>query len=220
MTTPAPRPPIQRRPKDVRRRLLDAAMDVFARSGYHSATLDDVAAEAGLTKGAVYSNFSGKRQLFLTLLEQQVTRRAEIARSVLANPPPGPGGDVSLLIAELAGRLGQAAAAEPGWQLLYIEFWLFAMRDPEAHRLLAATRYRLRQAIAGLAEETQRRYGLDTGIPGASWATIILALSNGLALERLIDPGAVPGDLLATIVSRLTAQPPPAGSTGRPGTRT
>ncbi len=190
-------------------------MDVFARDGFHAATLDDVAAEAGLTKGAVYSNFAGKRELFLALLEEQVTRRAQLARSALFDTPPGAGNEVSSLAAALADRLSRLSAAEPAWQLLYIEFWLFAMRDPEAHRLLAAARRHLRQVIAGLAEETQRRLGLDTGISGTRWATIILGLSNGLALERLIDPEAVPGDLLAMILNRLTV--PPATTQTRQG---
>jgi AcrR family transcriptional regulator len=209
------RPPIQRRPRDVRRRLLDAAMEVFARKGFHAATLDDVAAEAGLTKGAVYSNFTGKRELFLALLEEQVTRRAQLARSALFDTPAGAAKDVPSRAAALADQLSRVSAAEPDWQLLYIEFWLYAMRDPEAHRLLAAARRHLRQAIADLSEETQRRFGLDTGISGTRWATIILGLSNGLALERLIDPEAVPDDLLAMILNRLTV--PPATTQTRQG---
>ncbi len=209
MPSQAQRPPVQRRPKDVRRRLLDAAMDVFAREGFHAATLDGVAARAGLTKGAVYSNFAGKRELFLALLEEQVARRAQLAMSVLSAAPAGPGSDVPATVAELAARLSEIGAAEPDWQLLYIEFWSFAMRDPEAHRLLAAARRQLRQTIAELASTAHRRFGLDTGIPADQWATIILGLSNGLALERLIDPGAVPDDLLAVILGRLAAPPGP-----------
>lgn len=208
------RPPVQHRPRNVRRRLLDAAMKVFTRDGFRAATLDDIAAEAGLTKGAVYSNFSGKRELFLALLEEQVTRRAQIARSVLLDVPRESASDVSSLAAALAARLGQLSAAEPGWQLLYVEFWLYAMRDPDAHRRLATTRRHVRQEIADLAEEAERRSGLDTGIAGTEWATIILSLSNGLALERLIDPESVPGDLLATILGRLTT-PPPATAQAR-----
>lgn len=208
MSEQAQRPAVQRRPRDVRRRLLDAAMDVFARDGYHAATLDDIAAEAGLTKGAIYSNFTGKRDLFLALLEEQVTRRAQIARTALFDTPLRSAAEVSSAVAAIAGRLGQLAAAEPDWQLLYIEFWLFAMRNPDAHRLLTAARRRLRQTIAELAEEAGQRFGWDTGITGTRWATIVLGLSNGLALERLIDPEAVPDDLLATILNRLIARPP------------
>jgi AcrR family transcriptional regulator len=189
-------------------------MDVFARDGYHAANLDDIAAEAGLTKGAIYSNFAGKRDLFLALLDEQVARRAQIARTALFSTPRGSAAEISSLVAALADRLGQVAAAEPDWQLLYIEFWLFAMRDPDAHRLLRTARRRLRQTIAALADEAEQRLGWDTGISGTRWATIILGLSNGLALERLIDPEAVPDDLLATILNRLTARPRPADQTG------
>ncbi len=182
-------------------------MHVFAREGFHAATLDDVAAEAGLTKGAVYSNFAGKRDLFLALFEEQVTRRAQIARAALLDTAHEHGAAVSAPVAALADRLGRFAAAEPAWQLLYIEFWLFAMRNPDAHRLLAEARHRLREAIAELAEEVERRYGLDTGISGARWATIVLGLSNGFALERLVAPEAVPDDLLATVLDRLVVRP-------------
>jgi AcrR family transcriptional regulator len=206
------RPPVQHRPRNVRRRLLDAAMNVFARDGFHAATLEDIAAEASLTKGAVYSNFTSKRELFLALLDEQVTRRIQIARSVLLAAPRESGNEVPSLAAALAGQLGQLSAAEPDWQLLYIEFWLYAMRDPEAHRLLAAARSTLRRAIADLAREAEQQSGLATGIPATQWATIILSLSNGLALERLLDPDAVPSDLLATILSRLATPPPPAAS--------
>jgi len=88
------------------------------------------------------------------------------------------------------------------------------MRDSEARRLLTAARRRLRQEIAEIAEEGERRSGLDTGISGTRWATIILGLSNGLALERLVDPEAVPDDLLATLLSRLIVQPPAADQAG------
>jgi len=189
-------------------------MEVFARDGFHAATLDDIAAEAGLTKGAIYSNFAGKRELFLALLEEQVTRRTQIARTALSGTPRGPGAEVPSPTAALADRLGRLAAAEPDWQLLYIEFWLFAMRDPDAHRLLTAARRRLRQTIAELAEEMEQRFGRDTGISGTRWATIVLGLSNGLALERLIDPEAVPDDLLATVLDRLIVRPPAPDQTG------
>ena len=156
----------------------------------------------------VYSNFAGKRELFLALFEEQVTRRAQIARTVLLDTAHRPGAEVPSPVAALADRLGRLAAAEPNWQLLYIEFWLFAMRNPDAHRLLTAARRRLRQTIAELAEEVEQRFAWDSGISGTRWATIVLGLSNGLVLERLVDPEAVPDDLLATILDRLIVRPP------------
>ena len=64
--------------KELTRELLfDAAIEVFARKGYHGASLDDVAEAAGFTKGAVYSNFTRKSDLFRALLERESQRRGE-----------------------------------------------------------------------------------------------------------------------------------------------
>src|ERR687888_2561811 len=63
-----------------RKRVLAAAAKVFARRGYHQATVDEIASEAGFTIGALYSNFAGKEELFLALADRQVEERvAEVA---------------------------------------------------------------------------------------------------------------------------------------------
>ena len=59
----------ERRRRQTRDHLLDAAAQVLAERGFHGASLDEVAAAAGFTKGAVYSNFKNKEDLFLALLE-------------------------------------------------------------------------------------------------------------------------------------------------------
>src|SRR5664280_916724 len=68
----------------VRRRLLDAAVEVFAECGFENASLDQVAAAAGLTKGAIYSNFARKDDLFFAMMTDQVLHRVEIIRTALA----------------------------------------------------------------------------------------------------------------------------------------
>src|SRR5271165_1914031 len=78
-----------RRPKRevVRRRLLDAALDVFAEHGFDTANLDQVAAAAGLTKGAIYSNFASKDDLFYAMMAEQVLAQVESIRSFMAANP-------------------------------------------------------------------------------------------------------------------------------------
>ena len=67
------------RQAQTRRELIAAAARVFARRGYHKATIEEIAAEAGMTSGAVYSNFEGKEELFLAIADDQVASRvAEI----------------------------------------------------------------------------------------------------------------------------------------------
>ena len=74
--------------KELTRELLfDAAIEVFARKGYHGASLDDVAEAAGFTKGAVYSNFTRKSDLFRALLERESRRRGEGLAEVIAAVP-------------------------------------------------------------------------------------------------------------------------------------
>ena len=70
------------RQEQTRDRLLDAATKVFARRGYHEASVEEIAAEAGFTTGAVYSNFAGKEELFLALAEREVTHRVAEIRAV------------------------------------------------------------------------------------------------------------------------------------------
>src|SRR4249920_557563 len=74
----------ERRRALTRRHLLEAAGVVFARQGFHGATLDEVAATAGFTKGAVYSNFTSKDDLFLALLEDRTERQLAVVSDVLA----------------------------------------------------------------------------------------------------------------------------------------
>src|SRR5471032_739723 len=80
----------ERRRAMTRQHLLDAAAIVFARDGFHGATLDDVAATAGFTKGAVYSNFKSKDDLFLALLDDRIDRQFSITSEILDDSSPVP----------------------------------------------------------------------------------------------------------------------------------
>src|SRR5438477_3366087 len=58
--------------REARDELLTAALEVFARRGYRDAGVDEIAAEAGYSKGAVYWHFSGKEELLMALLEERI----------------------------------------------------------------------------------------------------------------------------------------------------
>jgi len=121
------RPSRQRRPKreEVRRRLLEAATRVFARRGYAEATLEEVAAEAGFSKGAVYSNFASKEEVFYALLRERVAERVEKVHHAIES--------ASTLqeMGAAAGRAGgEAVDEEADWHLLFLEFVTRAARQP------------------------------------------------------------------------------------------
>jgi AcrR family transcriptional regulator len=109
-----------------RQHLLDAAGIVFARNGFHGSTLDEVAATAGFTKGAVYSNFASKDELFLALMDDEVSRRVDVVEAALRET-----GDLQGALAAVGAELSRREAA---WQLLYLEFWQRAVREPASRR--------------------------------------------------------------------------------------
>lgn len=167
-----------------RSELLEAAERLFYRDGYHGTTLEVIAEEAGYTKGAVYSAFASKADLFLTIVDAMIEQRLKEITALFAEHPLGQGRLVTL-----AGQPVQERAQR--WALLVIEFWVHAAREPDVLAQFASRYRRVRDGLAALASETETPLGAE------SWALVTLALVNGLALERLIDPDGVPEDLMA-----------------------
>jgi AcrR family transcriptional regulator len=171
-----------------RRELLEAAERRFFAQGYHGTTLDDIADEAGYTKGAVYSTFRSKAGLFLALFDEVAERRIGEIRELLAEHD-----DPAERLAAIARQ--PVAEANAQYLLLTIEFWVHAAREPALLEEFSARHRRLRASLAELAPP-------DAALDPARWAIVTLALSNGLALERLIDPAGVPGDLMGVVPAR------------------
>jgi AcrR family transcriptional regulator len=167
-----------------RSELLEVAERRFYRDGYHGTSLEAITEEAGYTKGAVYSVFESKAGLFLALLDEMIDRRLEEVAAAFAEHPLGPE-----RVKAFAERPVDERAQR--WRLLAIEFMVHAAREPELLEQFAARYRRMRAGLAELASETSTPLGAD------SWAIVTLALANGLALERTIDPEAVPDDLMA-----------------------
>jgi AcrR family transcriptional regulator len=208
-------PPHGRQPRvrrdEVRRRLLAAAYGVFAERGYEGTSLDRVAEAAGFSKGAVYSNFANKDELFFELIAARVDERAVTVRAAdvrrKSRSPAGRGLSSAVASARLAGRmLRDLGEADPSWQMLFIEFWLRCVRRGDLREKLAERRRAMRTRIAQYIEAQTAASGSAIGRKDAlDLATTVLALSNGLGIEGLIDPQAVRralfGEILAKIVS-------------------
>src|SRR3954469_10655382 len=104
--------------------VLAAARRVFLERGYSGATLEAIAEEAGFSKGVVYSQFAGKPDLFLALLEQRIDERAE-DNDRLVSQHSGVDAIQALLRAN-----ARTTSEAPEWSRLLIEFRLVAARDP------------------------------------------------------------------------------------------
>jgi AcrR family transcriptional regulator len=172
-----------------RRELLQAAERHFFERGYHGTTLEDIADDAGYTKGAVYSTFGSKAALFLAFFDEFNDRRLSETRGLMSEHETGE--DV---LAALARQPVEQANAR--FLLLSIEFWIHAAREPELLEAFSA-RYRdLRESLARSAPQF-------TVLGRERWAIATLALSNGLALARLIDPAGVPDDVMAAVQAQI-----------------
>jgi AcrR family transcriptional regulator len=187
----------ERRRQQTRDYLLQAAARVFADRGYHAATIDEVAAAAGFTKGAVYSNFKGKEDLFLALIESFYARELASLKETYedsAVPPEARLGD-------FVNLLGQARNLAPeNWGTLSLEFTLYALRNPALRQRLNQLEDSDISAIAELIEDGQARMGIEPEEQPEHAARIVFALFKGLGLMRELAPESVSPDLMAEAV--------------------
>lgn len=190
----------RRRPTraETRRRIIDAATAVFAREGIAATSLNDIAAEAGLTKGAVYSSFTGRDDLILTIMEEHIVERMDSATKVFAELT-----DLDEATTEAGSRLLSGIDSDATWHRLLLEYWGMAMRNPSVHSGLAERRARLREAITTAIAKAAGLHGIELPLAPEHLAVVVLALSNGLAVERGVDPAAVPPTLFSDVLKLL-----------------
>jgi AcrR family transcriptional regulator len=186
--------------EQTRQQLLDAAARVFARRGYQSASVEEIAAEAGFTTGAVYSNFAGKEELFLALADRQVDGRIAEIRSVADAAERGEEAS-----AEAAEQFAHFLESDPHWPLLFYEFWSFGVRNAEIQEEFSKRRDAVRDALAETLERVAKQLGFRLRFPAPVLAAAVSAALNGLAFERAADPESIPDDVFAEFISAVLA---------------
>jgi AcrR family transcriptional regulator len=171
----------QQKTAATRRKLLDAALRVFARHGFEAARIEDIAAEAGHTRGAFYANFDTKEDLFFALLEKHASERLLGLQRRLEECPTL-ADRMRIMRVFYLERLTDRTS-----MLLTLEFKLFALRHPKMRARLAAAHRRIRaslkyEALAKLlpAQQKAEKDELDKVL-----LEVILA---GLVLEHAYDP--------------------------------
>ncbi|MHB8491416.1 MAG: TetR/AcrR family transcriptional regulator [Solirubrobacteraceae bacterium] len=181
-----------------RERLLEAARTVFARSGYHGASVDEIASEAGFSTGALYSNFDGKVDLFLGVMEREVARHArEVGDAVREQ------GTVSARAEGGAQQWMRIVEREPELVMLFMEFWAYGVRDARVRTQVAEQFARVRALMSSLIADSAREFDLALAMPADHLALAIDALADGIARQKLVDPAAVPDGLLGQAVAML-----------------
>jgi AcrR family transcriptional regulator len=193
-----------------RERLLEAAERVFLRRGLQGSSVEEIAAEAGFTRGAFYSNFKSKEELFVELLQARVYRQyAEMAEKAQQQP-----GTPRERLRWGIERVRDVQKGEDGRWLfrLWLECLTQAARDEE-FRKLAATFWSGNRAI--LAEQTEGTFeeiGRKPPLPAKQIGTAMIALDVGLAVQHLVDPDEVPLDFYMPLFDLLFGELVDTGS--------
>ncbi|MEU8619515.1 TetR/AcrR family transcriptional regulator [Streptomyces sp. NPDC048623] len=176
----------KRRPR-TRAALLRAALETFAEHGFHAASIEQICERAGFTRGAYYSNFASKEELFLALFDEHGERIVHrLAERIDALAPE----DYTLeRLAELASRV---EPDERDWYLVSMEFTLHAIRDPQAAWALARHDARLRAELARGIELVVRRSGRELTVDADRFARLVVALREGGLAQSYVEPDVLP----------------------------
>lgn len=176
--------------------VLDAARRHFERHGYHGASLDAIAEDAGFSKGAVYSRFDSKDDLFLAVLADHIERRHQASAAQLRSAT-GPVDFGELRRSSLAASVESVA-----WQAALLEFRAHAWRNPEINARYARLHARTVESIAGFIEGIFALDERTPPLPAEDLARAALASATGVVAEYMADP-----DLDPIGLAELTSPP-------------
>ena len=188
----------QLRTRETQSRLLDAAQDVFLRDGYEAAQLDEIAARAGRSKGAVYTHFKSKEDLFLALFENRT--RAYVDKLIRDLDTCASREERLHVFREFFVAL----ATDRTWPILTLEFKLFALRHPASKERLrkayemstpARDGHSLQQAFGKLTREQRADMGLSLAALGP--------IVTGLILESHFEPAILTDKALRRLFGRI-----------------
>ena len=183
---------------DTRDKLFEAAARVFEEHGIGSASIETIAAAAGFTRGAFYSNFKSKDELIIAMIEDHVEQSTRRYLDLLARHR-----NLADFI-EAMKKMDRSQQDPLGRSpLLHMEMILFVARAEKRRPELAKRLRAGRKLIADVIETTAKNTGKDPGLTPAWWGSIVLAMEDGFDLHRLIDPETTPADSFVRAISDL-----------------
>lgn len=195
MSTRAPKRPRRaptraERQARTRTELIDAAERLFMRQGFHASSLDAVADEAGYTKGAVYSNFASKEDLFFAVYERRVEAFLPELERALATAD-----DVGEAILSVTSEHRARREREQDWWLaVFLEFWTHVLRHPEHRARFAAIHGRYIAPFAQALERWAAEHGIGLPLDAHRVTVASTVMATGMGLERLTQPDVIDAD--------------------------
>lgn len=205
--------PISARRQETQERLMDAAFEVCVELGLGGASVETICAAAGFTRGAFYSNFSSKEELFFALLAREYRRRTEHLA--------GRGVQLDEELRSSAGGLGRAEAArlireffvvgelDPNWVVVEQEFLLLALRDPTLAPEYLRYQAEFATDLAGVVTQIVSVAGRSFVVPAAEALALLSSIYERelrlsvLAGREAVDTGDL-GERVADVLFALT----------------
>lgn len=184
-----------------RKRILDSARHIFAEHGYAAANLDSIAADAGLTKGAVYWHFSSKQDLFFGLFQSEMERMQALlpreARQLTDKASDPADAAARMLRSRFPGQ-----GSDTGSAYLFFEF-LMASRDPEVKQKLQAAYARIWALAEAHIAQLQEGEIIGSDVQAEDLAIMIQSIIHGMMVSWIIDPKRIDFDRLVPGIARL-----------------
>jgi AcrR family transcriptional regulator len=183
---------------DTREKLFEAAARVFEEQGIGGASIEAIAAAAGFTRGAFYSNFKSKDELIIAMLEDHVEQSIRRNLDLL---------DRHKNLADFIDALKNMdkSRQDPLGRspLLHMEMILFVARAEKRRPELAKRLRARRKLITDIVETSLKNSGRNGALNPTWTGAIVLALEDGFRLHRLIDPETTPADSFLRAISDL-----------------
>jgi len=182
-----------------RSRLMSAALKVFSRKGMQGASVEEVAQEAGYTKGAFYANFRSKEELYLAMLDERFDERlGEVERAFASDESPPE------QARHAAGDFARSIRADPDHDRLFLEFASHALRDPAFRQELLARFGTLRSRLAEIYSRRMEAYGIEPPVPVDQMVRMVIAMADGWSLWGLLEPETAGDDMFESMMEIFT----------------
>ncbi|MDR9795655.1 TetR/AcrR family transcriptional regulator [Aeribacillus pallidus] len=192
----------EERKKETRQLLLESAVEIFARFGFHGASVDKIAEHAGFSKGAVYAHFRSKEELFLAILEQQMQLHVDNILQVIDGQH-----SLSHFIETMDEYFLSVRQKNRTWSMLNMEFLLYAMREESVRRKWSDMITEAVQQISKAIEKLKSKENNDSALSADEIAWTILSLENGLTIFYYISEDRVPLHLYGKALQNLLRSP-------------
>jgi AcrR family transcriptional regulator len=171
----------QQRGEETRASILDAAVRRFAIAGYNAASVDEICAEAGVSKGAFYHHFPTKQAVFLALLDGWL-KTVDSGLQAIRQPT------VPETFIQMSQLLPAIFAAADDRLPMFLEFWTQASRDETVWAATIAPYRHYRQIFEDLIRDGITEGSLKADVDAESAAQVVLSLAVGLFLQGILDP--------------------------------